>query len=47
MKLHWGGFENKLNFLERYFVYGKPVESIEFFTEKEKEIMRKGLGPNK
>ena len=34
-------FDNFLIFLDRYFMYGKPVRDIEFFTKEEKEIMRK------
>lgn len=34
-------FDNFLSFLDRYFMYGKPVRDIGFFTKEEKEIMRK------
>lgn len=34
-------FESKLGFLGRMFAYGKPVEDLDFFTEKEQYTLNK------
>lgn len=34
-------FNRFISFIDKYFVYGKPVENLDFFTDKEKEILTK------
>lgn len=34
-------FDRFISFLDRCFVYGKPVDNLDFFTDEEKEMLMK------
>lgn len=34
-------FNNFIEFVDKYFAYGKPVKDLDFFTKEEKEMLTK------